>query len=90
MLTGHKITIGNLGAVIGTQLYRATDGPRYIVGHSVALAYLCGTVVVTGTAWFVLSRNNKKRDLQEAQDNNLPVWDGVWRGDDDLRWRFTL
>ncbi|KXS96984.1 hypothetical protein AC578_5532 [Pseudocercospora eumusae] len=27
---GLQITIGNLGAVIGTQIYRATDGPRYI------------------------------------------------------------
>ena len=40
-----QISIGNLGAVIGTQLYRADDGPRYIVGHSFALGYLVLTVV---------------------------------------------
>ncbi|KAK7955957.1 uncharacterized protein PG986_005179 [Apiospora aurea] len=27
-----QISIGNLGAVLGTQLYRSTDGPRFIVG----------------------------------------------------------
>ena len=35
-----QISIGNLGAVLGTQLYRSADGPRFIVGHSFALAYL--------------------------------------------------
>ncbi|OTB10725.1 hypothetical protein K445DRAFT_27322 [Daldinia sp. EC12] len=44
-----QISIGNLGAVLGTQLYRATDGPRFRVGHSVALGYLvANAVVVTG------------------------------------------
>jgi Na+/proline symporter len=86
---GLQITIGNLGAVIGTQLYRNEDPPRYIVGHSVALGYLVGNIVVTGTIWLLLNSINKKRDAKAAQGNG-EAWDGVWRGDKDERWRFTV
>ena len=83
-----QITIGNLGAVIGTQLYRTEDTPRYVVGHAVALGYLIGNCVVTGTLWVVLDRINKKRDAAEAASG--VVTEGEWRGDEDPRWRFTL
>ena len=83
-----QITIGNLGAVIGTQLYRTEDVPRYVVGHGTALGYLCGNVIVTGVLWLVLTRINKKRDRQEVSGRE--AWDGVWKGDDDSRWRFSL
>lgn len=43
-----QISIGNCGAVLGTQLYRAGDGPRYVVGHSFALGYLVANVAVSG------------------------------------------
>jgi nitrate/nitrite transporter NarK len=85
---GLQITIGNLGAVIGTQLYRANDGPRYIVGHSVALAYLCANIVVVSTLWLVLSRINRKRDEEAAR--NPQVLEGEWKGDTDPRWRFRV
>lgn len=85
---GLQITIGNLGAVIGTQLYRANDGPKYVVGHSVALAYLCGNILVVSTLWFVLSRINKKRD--EAAKVSPEVLTGDWKGDEDPRWRFRV
>ncbi|OQO11097.1 hypothetical protein B0A48_05352 [Cryoendolithus antarcticus] len=83
-----QITIGNLGAVIGTQLYRANDGPRYIVGHSVALAYLIGNIAVVSTIWFVLHRENSKRDRAEREGKVQT--EGEWLGDEDSRWRFRL
>ncbi len=82
-----QISIGNLGAVLGTQLYRATDGPRYIVGHSFALGYLLSNVVVSLILYFILSRENTKREsiTSEVQDiGNLQDWEG----DEDPRWRF--
>jgi MFS family permease len=35
-----QISIGNLGAVLGTQLYRPATSPRYALGHGFALGYL--------------------------------------------------
>ncbi|KAK3501904.1 major facilitator superfamily domain-containing protein [Neurospora crassa] len=82
-----QISIGNLGAVLGTQLYRGRDGPRYIVGHSFALGYLAGNMIVSSLLYFNLSRENTKRDgivAEVAEVGHLKDWDG----DEDLRWRF--
>ncbi|KAK3325105.1 major facilitator superfamily domain-containing protein [Apodospora peruviana] len=82
-----QISIGNCGAVLGTQLYREFDGPRYIVGHSFALGYLAGNITVSTVLYFLLRKENAKREAitPEVQD----VGDLVdWEGDDDPRWRF--
>lgn len=83
-----QISIGNLGAVIGTQLYRSNDGPRFIVGHSVALAYLCANVIVVSYAGWRLKAQNiaRARVSQEIQNVGEAV---EWEGDKDPRWRFS-
>ncbi|KAG8626950.1 hypothetical protein KVT40_005895 [Elsinoe batatas] len=83
---GLQITVGNLGAIMGTQLYRANDGPRYIVGHSMALAYLFGNIVVVSTLFFVLRAENRRRDALPKEEIDQT---GEWKGDEDPRWRFT-
>lgn len=82
-----QITIGNVGAVIGTQLYRPTGAPRYVVGHGTALGYLVGNLVVVSVIWFVHARINKKRDREVAEGKR---YEGEWLGDADQRWRFGL
>ncbi|KAI0110693.1 MFS general substrate transporter [Hypoxylon sp. NC0597] len=82
-----QISIGNLGAVLGTQLYRATDGPRFIVGHSLALAYLVANAVVVTILGIRLKRENQRR--QAIAEEIKHVGEVVdWRGDSDPRWRF--
>ena len=81
-----QITIGNLGAVIGTQLYRPKTSPRYVLGHSVALGYLCANILVTLTLLFVLRRDNRKRDEAAARGD---LYDGEYLGDEDPRWRYA-
>ncbi|KAI1405001.1 MFS general substrate transporter [Hypoxylon fuscum] len=82
-----QISVGNLGAVIGTQLYRATDGPRFIVGHSVALAYLLANAVVVAILGIRLRRENRRRETIVEEIKHVgEVAD--WRGDSDPRWRF--
>ena len=80
-----QISIGNLGAVIGTQLYRATDGPRFFLGHGFALGYLCLNVLVVGVLWVVLSRENARRE-RVVREGGV----GGGDGDEDLLWRFEF
>lgn len=86
---GMQISIGNLGAVLGTQLYRTETAPRYYLGHSFALGYLVANVIVTSTTWWLLRRENARRDkgygAEKLQGIN-PAEE--WLGDDDPRWRF--
>lgn len=82
-----QISVGNCGAVIGTQLYRTEDSPRFIVGHSVALAYTVMSAGTTLLTWWYLSRENKKKDAQEPGAGVVGGTGGL-RGDEDPRWRF--
>ena len=83
-----QISIGNLGAVLGTQLYRSNDGPRFFLGHGFALGYLCCNVLVVGTLWSVLRAENLRRDRGERDERLEGLREDEWLGDDDPRWRF--
>ncbi|KAK5655658.1 hypothetical protein OQA88_5591 [Cercophora sp. LCS_1] len=84
---GMQISIGNLGAVLGTQLYRSGDGPRFVVGHSFALGYLAANAAVSTLLYFVLKRENARRDTITPEVKEVGrLLD--WEGDEDLRWRF--
>lgn len=89
-----QISIGNLGAVLGTQLYRPITAPRYVLGHCFALGYLGMNIVVISTLWFVLARENKAKDAFLDQN---PTTNGFHDSEDDLRqgdshprWRFNI
>jgi len=45
-------------------------------------------VCVTSSLYFLLSRENKKRDERINAGEKADEVE-TWRGDDDLRWRFT-
>lgn len=82
-----QISIGNLGAVIGTQLYRNEWRPRFFVGHAVAMGYLIANVFIAGTIWLILKRENERRD-RAGIDKGRSLHEGEWLGDEDPRWRF--
>ncbi|OCK74042.1 MFS transporter [Lepidopterella palustris CBS 459.81] len=85
-----QISIGNLGAVLGTQLYRPNTAPRYILGHSFALGYLASNVVVVGTLWFILTRENSKKEKHLEHHPTTGNGEGGEKGDRHPRWRFNV
>lgn len=81
------ITIGNCGAILGTQLYRPKTSPRFRLGHSFALGYLVANLLVTGTLWWSLRRENAlKRERRAAGE--VHEEEEVVRSDEDVRWEF--
>jgi len=84
--TAMTITIGNLGAVLGTQLYRPNTSPRWYLGHSFALGYLCLNIVVVSTLWFCLRRENQQKLERQAQGEVGS--EGTVKSDEDVRWLF--
>ena len=95
-----QISIGNVGAVIDTQLYRTESAPRFFVGYGVVCGYLVGNVVVVSCLWALLGRINRRRDgkVLERDLDEKPATGGEsvqgiedvepWRGDESVRWRF--
>lgn len=82
-----QISVGNLGAVLGTQLYRAGDGPRFLVGHALALAYLLANVGVVAILGRRLRAENRRREGLAPEIQHVGAVPD-WRGDSDPRWRF--
>ena len=89
-----QISIGNLGAVMGTQLYRTEYAPRYFVGHGVALGYLVANVGVVSILWWVLRRENaNKAEIRQREGIHVEIGDisdekNGFQGDRDPRWIF--
>lgn len=84
------ISIGNLGAVMGSQLYRPGWAPRYIQGHAVALAYMLGNAVVVSVLWHILAKENRRRDRLQSEMGTAVDPDAPFEGDSDIRWRFQV
>lgn len=88
-----QISIGNLGAVIGTQLYRPKTAPRYVLGHAVALGYLVVNLAVVSTLWWLLERENReKREYLEVHPETGDFHDteeDLKLGDRHPRWVFN-
>ncbi|PGH10725.1 hypothetical protein AJ79_05316 [Helicocarpus griseus UAMH5409] len=90
-----QISIGNLGAVLGTQLYRTESTPRYFLGHGFALGYLVVNTVIVCILWLVLKKENEKK-AAERESKGLGIigevgdTDGDFLGDEDPRWVFQL
>ncbi len=90
-----QISVGTIGAVIGIQLYRAPWGPRYYVGHSVAVGYLAVNIAIVCLLRVILQKENERK-AAERQARGLGVLADVGKegvnflGDDDPRWVFQL
>ncbi|OJD30311.1 mfs transporter [Diplodia corticola] len=84
-----QISVGNLGAVLGTQLYRPATAPRYVLGHAVALGYMVANLGVVSVLWWVLVRENRRREGVVAAEGGQGGG-GQIEGDDDVRWRFNV
>ena len=56
------IGAGNLAGAMSSNFYRATDSPKYILGHALELGFVAvGLCAVVGLRWNY-ERINRKRD----------------------------
>lgn len=89
-----QISIGNCGAVLGTQLYRPKTSPRYLLGHSFALGYLCMNIVVVSTLWWILSKENREKERYLEEHPETGDFHGseedLKLGDKHPRWHFNV
>ncbi|CAF1460146.1 unnamed protein product, partial [Didymodactylos carnosus] len=59
---GFIIAFGGMGGIVAGQSYRANDAPNYHNGHSIALSFLCLTLLSAITLKCLLKYDNYKRD----------------------------
>lgn len=61
--------MANCGGIIGSQIYRAEDAPKYIKGHTICVAMMAAACVLSFSTKMALARENKKRDMMTPQEH---------------------
>jgi hypothetical protein len=65
-------SIGNLSALVASQLYPTQQGPRYIVGNAVSAGLSVVAGILYAACWILLKRRNaqKTKLLAEGATTN--------------------
>lgn len=79
-------------SMLGTQIYKTEDGPRYIKGHVICLVFLSLAGLSAAILRFLLARENRRRDKEygifETTDMSGVDIDGVY--DNHPQFRYAL
>lgn len=104
--TAMQISIGNIGAIIGTAaIYRQPLGGNpneaYKISHGITIIWLCIAIASASTLWIVLARENNRKaailkDRETRGEADKPKTQQEiaqeWRelGDSKLDWKYQL
>lgn len=61
------ISVGNMGGIMGSNIYLAAEAPKYQTGFGVSLAMLCLGISSAIVLRFAYARANKKREEELAE-----------------------
>jgi hypothetical protein len=72
--------------------YRAKDGPRYVLGHSINLGFILVGIIAAVILVFSYSRINRSRACRLAHGGALdvPLEELSRQGDRAITWRYLL
>ncbi|KAH6988092.1 major facilitator superfamily domain-containing protein [Ilyonectria sp. MPI-CAGE-AT-0026] len=88
---GMQLTTGNASGIMAPFIFLSAEGPRYTKGNAVSLSMVAMGTAIYGFMWFWYSRENKRRDLAEANtadDGSTPA-ELTELGDDSPLYRYT-
>ncbi|GAA5821794.1 hypothetical protein JCM10212_005332 [Sporobolomyces blumeae] len=70
--SAFQIGIGNLGALVSSNVYRSVDSPHYYLGHGIVLGFVTmGFFAATAYAT-LLKRANAKKEREQMEQDALP------------------
>jgi hypothetical protein len=88
--TATQIGIGNVGGIIGSNIYLTKQAPRFWTGYGTALAMLWFCALMSTILYFGMIAENKKRDRGERDDRlSLPKAQLENLGDAHPEFRFS-
>ena len=87
-----QITIGNLGGLVGSNIYMKAEAPYYWTGYGVSLAVLTIAIICSVVMLFALKRINKKREAMSEEEVRAKYTDEQLTelGDKSPLFRYTL
>ncbi|KAF1837695.1 MFS general substrate transporter [Decorospora gaudefroyi] len=61
------ISVGNMGGIMGSNIYLGREAPKYTTGFSASLAMCCAAIAMTFVLRWAYSRENRLRDEMVAE-----------------------
>ncbi|KAF7727247.1 hypothetical protein EC973_007860 [Apophysomyces ossiformis] len=65
--TAMAVSANNSAGLVGSNIYRASDAPRYIRGHTINIVFISLCIILIGLQRFLLRRQNIIRDERRKQ-----------------------
>lgn len=90
------ISVGNMGGIMGSNIYLAREAPKYTTGFSVSLAMCCCAIAMTFVLRWAYAKENRKREELFANHTEEEVrarysdQEMLDLGDKSPFWRYTL
>ncbi|KAG2226073.1 hypothetical protein INT45_011690 [Circinella minor] len=68
--TAILVTCGNIAGALSGQIYRASDAPQYIRGHTTSLALISCSAITSIIMKIVLRKENERRDSMSIEERH--------------------
>ncbi|ORX48491.1 MFS general substrate transporter [Hesseltinella vesiculosa] len=65
--TAMAVMANNSAGLVGSNIYRASDAPRYRFGHLVNVVFLCMFILLTLAQRYLLSRANRQKKQKQTE-----------------------
>ncbi|KIJ14015.1 hypothetical protein PAXINDRAFT_79905, partial [Paxillus involutus ATCC 200175] len=80
-----QTTVGTFGGVIGSNIFRTQDSPRYLLGHGLAIMFISIGLITLAITVLAYKRINAQLDLEELVERQER-----YMGDPAPSFRYTL
>ncbi|USP78788.1 uncharacterized protein yc1106_06062 [Curvularia clavata] len=67
------ISVGNMGGIMGSNIYLSREAPKYRTGFSASLSMCCLAIIMTFVLRWAYSRENRKRDQMIAEQGEAAI-----------------
>ncbi|CAO3593997.1 unnamed protein product [Absidia cylindrospora] len=84
--TAMAVSANNAAGLVGSNIYRSSDSPRYLFGHTINIIFLSCFVALALLQRFLLIRANRKKTFKAAEGHN----DDNLLGDESLEFMYRL
>ncbi|KAI8064527.1 major facilitator superfamily domain-containing protein [Gongronella butleri] len=71
--TAMAVSANNAAGLLGSNIYRASDAPRYRLGHTINLVFLCIFVALALAQRWLLVRANRQKKVKQVEATDEQV-----------------
>jgi len=88
--TGWQVGFGNIGGIIAAYAFLAQDAPKYKIGYSICLSFICLSAASCFAYFFFITSENRKRERAGDEGPHLSWAEKQEMGDLNPDYRYLL